>query len=131
MATPLNLPHSYTPLGGVLVLMALQALLYYSRLPGEVVCKWDLSGNPRRSMGKGGFFAMTWAMAAFMTAIAVTGGGFVALPIAGTLLLITIVNQYIIAANVGDGRLHSSFFIVLAGYILAAVFLAFKFLPHH
>lgn len=131
MPSTLNQPHSYAPLVAVLGLMALQTLLYYSRMPGEMAVKWDLSGNPSRTMGKGGFFAMIWAAAAFMTVIAVTGGGVVALPIAGTILLVTIVNQYIFAANVGSGRLHSSFFIVVVGYVLAAVFLAYKYLPHH
>lgn len=131
MPTPLNLPQSYIPLGVVLALMALQTLLYFSRMPAEMAVKWDLSGNPSRRMGKGGFFAMTWFMAVFISVIIFAGGGFVALPIAGVLLFITIVNQYIFAANAGGGRLHSSFFIVVAGYVLAAVFLAYKYLPHH
>jgi len=126
----INLPQSYIPMAAVLGLMVLQSLLYYSRMPGEMACKWDLSGNPSRTMGKGGFFAMIWAAAAFMAVIAVTGGGFVALPIAGVLLFITIVNQYIFAANVGSGGLHSSFFIVVAGYVLAVLLLAYKFLLH-
>ena len=130
MPPPVNLPQSYVPLIVVLGLMALQTLLYYLRMPGEMAVKWDLSGNPSRTMGKGGFFAMIWAAAAFMAVIAVTGGGFVALPIAGVLLFITIVNQYIFAANLGTGRLHSSFFIVVAGYVLAVLLLAYKFLLH-
>jgi hypothetical protein len=57
------------------------------------------------------------------------GSAFLSLPIAAVLLFITLVNQYIFAANAGSGRLHSSFFIVVAGYVLAAVLLVFKFLP--
>ena len=131
MPTPLNLPQSYTPLVVVLALMALQTLLYYSRMPGEMAVKWDLSGNPSRTMGKGGFFALTWFMAVFMSVSIFAGGGFVALPIAGVLLFITLVNQYILAANAGSGRLHPSFFFAVIGYILAAILLACKYLPHH
>jgi uncharacterized membrane protein len=130
MPPPLNLPQSYTPLVVILVLMALQTLLYYSRMPGEMAVKWDLSGNPSRTMGKGGFFAMIWAAAAFMAISAVVGSGVLALPIAGALLFITIVNQYIFAANVGSGGLHSSFLFVVTGYVLAVLLLAYKFLLH-
>lgn len=130
MPTPLNLPQSYMPLGVVLALMALQTLLYYSRMPGEMACKWDLSGNPSRTMGKGGFFAMTWAVVALVAVSAVVGSGVLALPIAGVLLFITIVNQYIFAANLGTGRLHSSFFLAVAAYVLAVVLLVYKFLLH-
>lgn len=130
MAPLLNLPHSYIPLVVVLALMALQTLLYYSRMPGQMAVKWDLSGNPSRAMGKGGFFAMTWAGAALLAVSAVVGSGFLTLPIAGALLFIAIVNQYIFAANLGTGRLHSSFFLAVAGYILAVVLLVFKFLLH-
>jgi len=130
MATPMNLPQSYVPLGATLALMALQSLLYYSRMPGEMVVKWDLSGNPSRTMGKGGYFAVTWAVAALMAASAIVGNGVLALPIAGVLLFLTIVNQYVFAANAGDGRLHSSFFLAVAVFVLAVVLLIFKALPH-
>ena len=130
MPTPWNLPQSYIPLGVVLALMVLQSLLYYSRMPGEMAVKWDLSGNPSRRMGKGGFFALTWFMAVFISVTTCVGSGFLALPIAGVLLFIVIVNQYIFAANAGSGRLHSSFFLAVAGYVLAVLLLAYKFLLH-
>lgn len=114
-------PPTRTPLWIVLGLMALQTLWYYPRLPAQIVCKWDLSRNPSRWCSKSLLVLGTLAMACGTTALTFVGAPFLAWPLAGVLLFITVVNQYIVAANLGDGRLHGSFFWVLAAFMLGII----------
>jgi|WetSurMetagenome_2_1015567.scaffolds.fasta_scaffold284143_3 hypothetical protein len=117
----LPFPSTRTPLYIALGVIALQTLWYYPRLSAQIVCKWDLSRDPSRWCGKGVLVAGTFFAACAMALLTFATVPFLAWPVAGVLLFIAVVNQYIYAANLGDGRLHGSFFWVLAAVILGAV----------
>ncbi len=110
-------PPTRTPLWIVLGLMALQTLWYYPRLPDQIVCKWDLSRDPSRWCGKGLLMGSVLLVAGASTALTFVAAPFLAWPLTGVLLFITVVNQYVVAANPGDGRLHGSFFWVVAAFV--------------
>jgi hypothetical protein len=114
-------PATRTPLYLVLGLIALQTLWYYPRLPAQIVCKWDLSRDPSRWCGKGVLVAGTLVVACAMTALTFATAPFLAWPLAGVLLFIAVVNQYIYAANLGDGRLNVSFFWFVGVFVLGVL----------
>lgn len=118
------LPATRTPLWIVLAAIAVQTLYYYPRLPAEIACKWSLSRDPSRWCGKGVLVVGTLIAACAMTLLTFATAPFLGWPVAGVLLFIAVVNQYIYAANLGDGRLHGSFFWALAALVLGAVALA-------
>jgi hypothetical protein len=114
-------PSTRTPLWIALGVIALQTLYYYPRLPAEIICKWNLARDPSRYCGKGVLVVGTLVAACGMTLLTFATAPFLAWPVAGVLLFIAMINQYIYAANLGDGRLHASFPWVLVALVLGAV----------
>lgn len=117
----LPFPATRTPLYIALGVIALQTLWYYPRLPAQIVCKWDLARDPSRWCGKGVLMAGTLVVACAMTALTFATSPFLAWPMAGVLLFIAVVNQYIYAANLGDGRLNASFFWFVGAFVLGVL----------
>lgn len=127
-AGPVTLQSHY-PLLVALAAHLIQGLYYYPRLPREMAYKYDFSLEPRLWCSKGGFFALMGLPVCFVAALPLVGGAPLVWPISLVLILIAVVDQYVFAANMRGGPLHSSLWLVLPALIAGGSLLVFKHLP--
>ena len=120
---------SYYPVLVALGAHLIQGLYYYPRLPREVAYKYDFSLEPRLWCSKGGFFALVGLPVCLVAAMPLVVGAPVVWPISVALVLIAVVDQYVFAANMREGRLHSSLWFVLPAILVGGIWLMSRQLP--